>query len=470
MPASNFCKMHSKDDKWQVHGRVDGAIPESKLREFIHHEGLAARRVAAIQASAANGEVPSVSSSARKSKATGFKDLSGETPVQAKKKRKSDPGSIEQQKSEARISEILASSVAVATKSPRTSSSKPGSSILRATTSVDGLPSPTGRPKIRGPDIEPIAVTPKTKPPVDRTLVATAPKTPEPVETAVAKTPESTKNSQVNSPQEKQTASSWSSFLDRAEKFSHMPCAGSDFGLWGEMPASGSQNHSLNTEKETTKASNVLDDVFGKKTAKSKTTSARSKATSPTQWKSKQKQHIPDQDKQGMNATQRRKTQKPHPKEQKVKKLKCTCGCPIHKEKCALFNPRFGASSFSARRVEPKAHARPGTAKPKRTPANNSRLSAWANQQVKKVVLEVEELPREEQKAGWKQRLRAFHPDKRQAAQMQGDSIFGDRSDAEISEVFVEIKRCYDVAIAREQQRTALLRKRVAFASTAARS
>jgi len=30
-----FCPVHSKDDKWRLHGRVDGTIPAAKLREFV---------------------------------------------------------------------------------------------------------------------------------------------------------------------------------------------------------------------------------------------------------------------------------------------------------------------------------------------------------------------------------------------------------------------------------------------------
>mmetsp|Transcript_123310 Transcript_123310/g.310386 ORF Transcript_123310/g.310386 Transcript_123310/m.310386 type:complete len:271 (-) Transcript_123310:67-879(-) len=32
--GSDFCAMHGAGDKWMVHGRVDGNVPEKKLREF----------------------------------------------------------------------------------------------------------------------------------------------------------------------------------------------------------------------------------------------------------------------------------------------------------------------------------------------------------------------------------------------------------------------------------------------------
>mmetsp|Transcript_43000 Transcript_43000/g.98806 ORF Transcript_43000/g.98806 Transcript_43000/m.98806 type:complete len:293 (-) Transcript_43000:79-957(-) len=34
LSGSEFCSMHGANDKWQVHGRLDGPIPDKKLREF----------------------------------------------------------------------------------------------------------------------------------------------------------------------------------------------------------------------------------------------------------------------------------------------------------------------------------------------------------------------------------------------------------------------------------------------------
>jgi len=33
--SSEFCALHNKSDRWKVHGKVDGAIPEAKLKEFV---------------------------------------------------------------------------------------------------------------------------------------------------------------------------------------------------------------------------------------------------------------------------------------------------------------------------------------------------------------------------------------------------------------------------------------------------
>jgi len=34
LPESDFCVKHAANNKWSVHGRVDGPVPEAKLKEF----------------------------------------------------------------------------------------------------------------------------------------------------------------------------------------------------------------------------------------------------------------------------------------------------------------------------------------------------------------------------------------------------------------------------------------------------
>lgn len=48
---NDFCSMHRRDGKWEVHGRVDGPIPEAKLAEFQRH----ASKVAAGSSSSPSG-------------------------------------------------------------------------------------------------------------------------------------------------------------------------------------------------------------------------------------------------------------------------------------------------------------------------------------------------------------------------------------------------------------------------------
>lgn len=41
--SSPFCIMHHKNDRWKSHGRVDGPIPEAKLKEFLKASSSAPR-------------------------------------------------------------------------------------------------------------------------------------------------------------------------------------------------------------------------------------------------------------------------------------------------------------------------------------------------------------------------------------------------------------------------------------------
>jgi len=57
-----FCMVHGKDDKWKVHGRVDGPVPEAKLREFRKSSGqeqpeAPTRRLRRNKSKLAEGEI-----------------------------------------------------------------------------------------------------------------------------------------------------------------------------------------------------------------------------------------------------------------------------------------------------------------------------------------------------------------------------------------------------------------------------
>lgn len=153
------------------------------------------------------------------------------------------------------------------------------------------------------------------------------------------------------------------------------------------------------------------------------------------------------------------------------KAVKCTCGKPIHSEKCKLFQPRpsvYGSAPFARAR---QAHARPTNERAKAessraslSSASSVRLTEWAREQVARMAAEVTAQPLELQKAAWKQRLKLFHPDKMEAGQRDG--LLTGRIEAEVREVFEELKRRYDRAVDRERKWAELSRRRAAVPRT----
>lgn len=140
--------------------------------------------------------------------------------------------------------------------------------------------------------------------------------------------------------------------------------------------------------------------------------------------------------------------------------LKCTCGKLIHSERCKLFRvaaahtaaprPRPGAPAPPSSRLDsafaghakPSAfagHAKPLAPKTYKVPAG---LTAWARRQAEAVSAEVAAMPRDQQGIEWKRKMRNFHPDKRNAPDMI--AVLAGKSEADVSEVFVELKRRYD--------------------------
>lgn len=130
----------------------------------------------------------------------------------------------------------------------------------------------------------------------------------------------------------------------------------------------------------------------------------------------------------------------PPPKLPKAKPLKCTCGCPIHKERCRLFSPVY-QKAWKAQGRQPASRAGKRPQRPVRPlPPPPRHLSAWASQQVTKMASEIACLPLEQRKAAWRQKMLLFHPDKRMAM----DPAITGPSNEQATEVFVEIKRRYD--------------------------
>jgi len=119
----------------------------------------------------------------------------------------------------------------------------------------------------------------------------------------------------------------------------------------------------------------------------------------------------------------------------------CTCGMPIHTEKCRLFDAG-GNSCGSVPRPKAKPARRPPPAR--FLPVSVSVMkSAWAQQQFQRVKQEVSQLPFPMRPRAWKQAMLRFHPDKLASA-ADGSELAG-KSIAEVSEVFMEIKRHFDM-------------------------
>ena len=114
----------------------------------------------------------------------------------------------------------------------------------------------------------------------------------------------------------------------------------------------------------------------------------------------------------------------------KAFKPRCTCGKPIHSEKCKLYRPTFLFGKRPRGRVP---------VSPKRAvPPSSVQLSRTASDQVVKICQEIEQLPREERRRAWKTQMLMYHPDKK--------SDIPHLSEEQMNEVFVEIKRRYDFA------------------------
>merc|ERR1712187_324256 len=68
--------------------------------------------------------------------------------------------------------------------------------------------------------------------------------------------------------------------------------------------------------------------------------------------------------------------------------------------------------------------------------------SEWARQQLDKIAAEANAQPRVERRALYKRAMLQFHPDKKLAQDARW--VAEGRSEAEVSEVFMEVKRRYD--------------------------
>lgn len=137
----------------------------------------------------------------------------------------------------------------------------------------------------------------------------------------------------------------------------------------------------------------------------------------------------------------------------KSAKPRCTCGKLIHSEKCAAFRATHTVHTKLPTRPRPMPAAPP----PRTQEASPSLLkSPWARQEVDRIAEGVFKLALPLQKAEWKRQLRPYHPDKREAR----EGRLAERSDAEMSEVYHELKRRYDSAAGQQEKWAAFVGRR----------
>eukprot|EP00931_Biecheleriopsis_adriatica_P017973 TRINITY_DN12712_c0_g1_i2.p1 TRINITY_DN12712_c0_g1~~TRINITY_DN12712_c0_g1_i2.p1 ORF type:complete len:351 (-),score=79.09 TRINITY_DN12712_c0_g1_i2:17-1069(-) len=119
----------------------------------------------------------------------------------------------------------------------------------------------------------------------------------------------------------------------------------------------------------------------------------------------------------------------------KPTRVRCTCGKPIHTEKCKMFRAGF-LHKFASKAPRQNAPPPPQSPRKKTLPPPSVRLSEVAAAQVSKISQDVASVPKAQRKAAWKKQMRMYHPDKQ--------AVFPHLSEAQMNEVFVEIKRRYD--------------------------
>lgn len=135
---------------------------------------------------------------------------------------------------------------------------------------------------------------------------------------------------------------------------------------------------------------------------------------------------------------------------------KCTCGLPIHSERCKLFRPSFqSAATFAGQGRAFPQRSRPPSGGAKAQGAGGVAeppprvLSEWARKEVTSIEREVLSMPTSIRRDIWRKQLLIYHPDKRRNSEAR-DARFAGASDEQVNEVFREVKRRYDRAAAEE--------------------
>ncbi|CAK9098721.1 unnamed protein product [Durusdinium trenchii] len=111
----------------------------------------------------------------------------------------------------------------------------------------------------------------------------------------------------------------------------------------------------------------------------------------------------------------------------------CSCGRPIHTERCRLFRPRCEAR---APPHPPRPPPPPGPSAAARSSGEGEPLTAAAKQ-VLQLERHIEAQPKSRQKLLWKRAMLRCHPDKVKEAS----------SEAQAAEVFIEVKKKYDLFV-----------------------
>mmetsp|Transcript_75914 Transcript_75914/g.210736 ORF Transcript_75914/g.210736 Transcript_75914/m.210736 type:complete len:324 (+) Transcript_75914:75-1046(+) len=121
-------------------------------------------------------------------------------------------------------------------------------------------------------------------------------------------------------------------------------------------------------------------------------------------------------------------------------KMRCTCGCPIHKETCELFRKSASDSSSSqAPQVVPNEPA--GKTLEKQEAATSPLvLHDWFKTRLAEISAELCGKMLADRIAIYRRLMLQYHPDKRLAQQR----CFEGPSDADMTRLFVEVKRRYD--------------------------
>eukprot|EP00930_Biecheleria_cincta_P089693 TRINITY_DN79031_c0_g1_i1.p1 TRINITY_DN79031_c0_g1~~TRINITY_DN79031_c0_g1_i1.p1 ORF type:complete len:333 (+),score=77.50 TRINITY_DN79031_c0_g1_i1:25-1023(+) len=95
-------------------------------------------------------------------------------------------------------------------------------------------------------------------------------------------------------------------------------------------------------------------------------------------------------------------------------------------------SPEFDTPRSSGKRLRRSPSAR--------VPPSSVQVSRSATMQVSEISAQIESMPRSLRKSAWRDKMRMFHPDKRQLMQAQ----FPQLSEEQMGEVFIELKRRYD--------------------------
>lgn len=124
---------------------------------------------------------------------------------------------------------------------------------------------------------------------------------------------------------------------------------------------------------------------------------------------------------------------------------KCTCGCPIHTEKCRLFKtapPIFKATQSFLPPPQPGApgvkvmggnRTPPRPSLPSSAPMPNFK-SSWSSKQFRSILDEVDAMSPKNRRSAMKKKMLLYHPDKNSGAPNL----------EEMTEVYIEVKKRYD--------------------------